>query len=118
MSYDIYLTDPKTKEVIELPAHDLKGGTCTAQSCTEAWLNITYNYSKYYYINIDADNGIRWLYGQIASDTFDRLEEAIKILGTKSTSNYWDTNPGNAGAALNNLLTLGKMAPYGIWTGD
>ena len=59
MSYDITLKDPVTHETCEVPAHLLTGGTYAAEyheedgtftpkPITEAWLNITYNYSSYF----------------------------------------------------------------------
>ena len=59
MSYDIRLKDPVTNETLEVPAHLLTGGTYAAEydeatktfypkPITEAWLNITYNYSGYF----------------------------------------------------------------------
>lgn len=59
MSYDITLKDPVTNKTCEVPAHLLTGGTYAAEyhkengtftpkPITEAWLNITYNYSSYF----------------------------------------------------------------------
>lgn len=59
MSYDITLKDPVTHETCEVPAHLLTGGTYAAEyheengtftpkPITEAWLNVTYNYSSYF----------------------------------------------------------------------
>ena len=48
MSYDITLNDPVTKEPIQIKdAHFMQGGTYQMGGCTELWLNITYNYSKF-----------------------------------------------------------------------
>ena len=61
MSYDIYLTDRISGETIKLPIkHMMTGGTYRADydpktktftpvPVADAWLNITYNYSNYYY---------------------------------------------------------------------
>ena len=50
MSYDIELKDPVTKRVIELDAvHMMTGGTYAMGGTREAWLNVTYNYSRWYY---------------------------------------------------------------------
>ena len=58
MSYDLYLRDPVTKERLEVPGHMMYGGnikcdyidgTFLPTTTTEAYLNITYNYGRYYY---------------------------------------------------------------------
>lgn len=119
MSYDIKLIDASTKQVLQTHnPHNLRGGTYAVGGTTEANLNVTYNYSEHYRQHLDADQGIRWLYGQRAKDTFDRLEAAITALGTDRDTDYWKATPGNAGAALADLLTLGRMFPGGIWLGD
>lgn len=72
MSYDIYLKDPVTNEVAEVPGHLMIGGTYKADYHpetgtftpalnTEAHLNITYNYAPYYR-EVYPDNGIRSVY--------------------------------------------------------
>ena len=64
MSYDLYLRDPVTKEELKVPPHMMHGvnipcevidGKLVPTTTTEAYLSITYNYSKYYY---DAFPGI------------------------------------------------------------
>ncbi|RYZ69291.1 MAG: hypothetical protein EOP09_07955, partial [Proteobacteria bacterium] len=46
MSYDISLTDPITKETLELgEAHHMRGGTYCVGGELGARLNVTYNYS-------------------------------------------------------------------------
>ena len=58
MSYDLYLRDPVTKKELQVPAHmmyggnircDVVGGQLVPTTTTEAYLNITYNYGRYYY---------------------------------------------------------------------
>ena len=44
MSYDIYLKDPVTKEVVEVDTpHFIAGGTYAIGGTKELWLNVTYN---------------------------------------------------------------------------
>ncbi len=118
MSYDVYLKDATTGEVLNLPApHQLTGGTLVVGGTTEAWLNVTYNYGKHIREALHPD-GIRWLYGQRARDTIQALSEAILALGVERSDDYWEPTPGNAGAALFDLLTLAYLAPDGIWQGD
>lgn len=81
MSYDISLIDPETKQPIILDEpHQERGGTYAVCGTREAWLNITYNYSKWFFQFLDREKGIRWLYGQVASGTLPRLKEAIAKL--------------------------------------
>jgi hypothetical protein len=118
MSYDIYLVHPDTLKAHHFDKkHQLTGGTYAVGGTTEAHLNITYNYASFFYKTIDADLGIRWLYDRVAKNTFETLTGAIMELGIERTD-YWDKSPGNAGAALLDLLTLGIMYPEGIWHGD
>ncbi|MBQ6480922.1 MAG: hypothetical protein IJI45_07390 [Anaerolineaceae bacterium] len=60
MSYDLYLRDPVTQERLEVPGHMMYGGNIKCEYLdmdgnyipavtTDAYLNITYNYSHYYY---------------------------------------------------------------------
>jgi hypothetical protein len=79
-------------------------------------VNVTYNYSKFYYDEIDQEQGIRWLDGKLAQDTIERLELAVLHLGTSQSSNYWDANEGNAGYILNVLLSWAKAHPEARWS--
>lgn len=86
MSYDIYLEDPVTKESAVMPGHCMTGGTYKAvydpntgtfspAVNTEAELNITYNYSRYY---CDVyEDGIRHIYGMQGADSIAVLENMI-----------------------------------------
>lgn len=50
MSYDINIVDPTTGETIETAdPHHIAGGTYQVGGTTQLWLNITYNYSPFYY---------------------------------------------------------------------
>jgi hypothetical protein len=62
MSYDIHLAYPDEREC--LVGNHADGGTFVIGGTDEAWLNVTYNYSRYFYRNIDDALGIRWLYGK------------------------------------------------------
>lgn len=118
MSYDINLIDPVTHEVITFDSpHDLRGGTYALGGALTAWLNITYNYSQFYYKHF-GEQGIRTIYGMTAGESIPLIQSVIDKLGDDVTDNYWDSTEGNAKAALIDLLELAKMAPYGIWEGD
>jgi len=118
MSYDIELIDPVTKKTIELPTpHFMRGGTYVVGGTTLAELNVTYNYSQYFY-KIFGDYGIRSLYGVSGSDSIPILQSAVNKLKDDVDNDYWKATEGNAKRALLQLLALAKMRPDGIWNGD
>lgn len=89
MSHDIYLKDPVTKKVAKVLGHLMIGGTYKADyhpetgtftpaMNTEAWLNITYNYSRYYYECYE--EGIEKIYGMSGIESIPVLEEMISVL--------------------------------------
>lgn len=119
MSYDIYLSDPLTGDrVILNEPHTLAGGTYAIGGTKEAWLNITYNYSKFYYTFIDKEKGIRALYGLTGEQAIPIIEKAVRHLGVKTSPDYWEDTPGNAGKALWDLRELCQLAPWAVIQGD
>ena len=121
MSYDIYLKDPVTNETLNLPfKHTMTGGTYAAdydpntdtwspKPISEAHLNITYNYSKYYEEATDKDPrfahdevscyyadgttgdivteyGIRGIYGKTGADSIPMLNDMVSRIRNK----YYD----------------------------
>lgn len=119
MSYDIYLNEPNTdKPIVFDESHDITGGTYTVGGTDEAWLNITYNYSRFYYDTIDKEKGIRWLYGKTGKECLPVLRVAVEKLGTRKSKDYWKATKGNAGAALLGLIAFCEMRPDGIFDGD
>lgn len=118
MSYDIYLNDPVTGKVIELDSpHHMRGGTYQLGGTTEAYLNVTYNYGKYYY-DVIGDDGIRTIYGMTGYQSLPLLRSAASKLGDDKSDNYWEQTEGNAKAALLQLIALAEMRPDGVWDGD
>lgn len=119
MSYDICLKDPNTDEVIHFDKpHHIKGGTYAIGGTTEAWLNITYNYGEHFRNHIDAEEGIRWIYGKTGEEVLPKLRAAVETLGTEAYSDYWKSTPGNAGIALLGLIAFAETRPDGIFDGD
>ena len=119
MSYDIYLNDPDTNEVIVFDEkHNLSGGTYEVGGCDEAWLNVTYNYSKHFYRFIDKEKGIRFLYGKTGKETIPVLNRAIESLKDDFSDDYWNPTEGNAKRALQSLVSFAQMRPDGVWSGD
>lgn len=118
MSYDIELLDPITKERIDFDSpHFIEGGTYAEGGTTEAWLNITYNYSKYFY-EVLGDEGIRTIYGMTGAESLPILKAAANKLGNDINSDYWAATEGNAKRALLGLIAFAEMRPDGIWDGD
>lgn len=118
MSYDLRLIDKKTKKTLQLKEkHNLKGGTYEIGGTSYAWLNVTYNYSSFFY-QIFGEKGIRTLYGMNGKDSISVLEDGISKLGDDVSDDYWKATEGNAKSALKNLLILAKACPDGVWEGD
>lgn len=119
MSYDIRLCEPDTGETIYFDSpHQIKGGTYALGGTFEAWLNVTYNYSKFFYKVLDTEKGIRGLYGKTGAETIPMLEKAISLLGDDVDEDYWEPTEGNAKRALRGLLEFAKNRPDGVWDGD
>lgn len=119
MSYDICLREPATQEAIQFDApHQIAGGVVAIGGTTEAWLNVTYNYSKFFYNTIDPEKGIRKIYGMTGAESIPLLEHAISLLKDDVSNDYWDATEGNAKQALLGLIAFAKMRPDGIWDGD
>ena len=119
MSYDIYLRDPVSNEILQLDSpHHMRGGTYQVGGTTDASLNITYNYAKYFRWVFNDEKGIRKLYGMTGEGSIPALKEAISLLNDDVSGNYWESTEGNAKRSLIQLLTLAKLRPDGIWDGD
>jgi hypothetical protein len=58
---------------------------------------------------------VTWLHGKKAEETIERLEKAVKELGTERNNDYWNATDGNAGYALNILLTWAKDHREAVW---
>ena len=123
MSYDIRLVEPVSGNTIEFDnKHEIKGGTYAIGGTTEAWLNITYNYGKFYR-EVYPKEGIRCVYGKSGAESIPMLEHMIKTLQlsypeASTSSDYWDSCPGNALVPLHQLIAMAKFRPDGIWEGD
>jgi hypothetical protein len=118
VSYDISLIDKNGETIILDVKHQMIGGIYQVGGSQDAWLNVTYNYSKIFY-RLFGDKGIRILYGMTGKASILILAEAIKKLNPETeSSDYWAATEGNARKALSNLLKLAQLAPEGIWDGD
>lgn len=92
-----------------------EGGTYVLGGSTVAELNITYNYSKLYYMALESRKGLRALHDQRAGDMIEHLECAVEMLCTgmasRPSKDYWEPTPGNAGRALKLLLSWARQYP-------
>lgn len=136
MSYDISLIDPVTKETLEMEfQHQMRGGTYAMNGTSEAWLNITYNYSRWYYKDgvFPDGKGVRSLYGTTGLESISILNNAIKTLESMTENltekeiaeykangveGYWLPTRQNAIKPLYQLLVFAKARPDGIWEDD
>lgn len=132
MSFDVYLEDhdgtpwcsygKDLPDACPVPCYRLveverftDGGTYPIGGTTEAELNVTYNYSEWFYKYLDGESGLRWLDGKTGAEAYPRLVFAVDQLGTKRSAYYWAATPGNAGAALDRLAKWAKQYPKAIF---
>lgn len=108
MSYDVSLEGDDVKV-----DHHEEGGTYALGGTDEAWLNVTYNYAEVYRL---FDFSIRDLDGKRAGDTIEVMAAIVEKTGTRRFTDYWAPTPGNAGAALNTLLTWARANPDATWS--
>ncbi len=113
MSYDISLVERISGKTIELPkGHVMTGGTYQAEydaetntfypaATKEAWLNITYNYGRYYYEAAEGDErfyggdgeqtftnlGIRGIYGKSGAESIPMLQDLAARIEAKYNKN-------------------------------
>lgn len=129
MSYDIRVVRRKSGETVTLKNKiDIRGGTYCAGGTVEAWLNITYNYAKFFYELWPKKNGekvdttpfaemfngkgggIRSLYGKPLDDVISELDRAVRSLKGEKDDDYWKSTEGNARYALFNLKVICEIA--------
>jgi len=113
MSWDVYLKDEKGN-TFSVPLFK-EGGTRLRDGCSKTKLNITYNYSPFYYKYISSQKGLRFLNGKKAKLVKGILAHAVENLGIKGDGAYWKSTKGNAGFALSILLEWVKKYPEGIF---
>ena len=111
MSYDICILTPEgyTRELTQ--KHHLTGGTNAIGGTPFASLNVTYNYSVHYHAIWGT--GLRTFNRMKVSDAIPMLKQGVERLGSERDDDYWRATPGNAGAALLDLLTLCSLCEPG-----
>lgn len=113
MSYWVSLQDAEDCVSVD---NFTDGGTYTVGGSGEADLNITYNYGKRYKEVIPNYCGlVDLLHLKKASDVTQTLEDAVHILGTEQSDDYWQPTAGNAGYALHILLQWAKQYPDAVF---
>jgi len=115
MSFDVRLKDEENDNTLYSNVKLEYGGIYAMGGTNECDLNITYNYSKYYYKLLCPIRGLRCLDKQEAKDCIDVLQKAVEKLGTTTGDDYWEATEGNAGYSLNVLLNWAKEHPDGIF---
>lgn len=115
MSYTVKLC--KDGEIVRVPPHQ-EGGTTIVGGSDLACMDITYNYSWFYYRFLDKDKGLRVIYGKTGEECVPMLEAAVKELGFQQYDNYWAPTPGNAGYALLILSNWARQHPTAVFCGD
>ena len=140
MSYDISLKDPVTNETLCAKFnHEMTGGIYAIGGTNELWLNITYNYARWYYhagvfaATKEESKGIRTIYGKSGAESIPILRGAIAALQaleediseqdrlaciSVGADGYWMPTKENAIRPLYQLLSMAYLRPDGIWDGD
>lgn len=135
MSYDISLVDPVTKETLIMDSpHQMRGGTYAVGGTDEMWLNVTYNYGRWYRKDYAfGKNGIRSINGLSGAESISVLKNAIAGLEEskeelpeeevnqcveQGVSGYWMPTRENAIRPLYQLLAMAQMRPDGVWESD
>lgn len=106
MSYWISLNNPETGKPEKVDRF-YEGGTQVVGGSTDAEINVTYNYGKFFPFSS--------LSGRKGKDCVNALESVIERLGTHQDDDYWAPTPGNAGHALNILLGWAKAYPNSVF---
>ena len=111
MSYDVYLNEPDTDNTMTVSTRGI-GGTYAVlsegASYFDAWLNVTYNYSKIW--------GVYDIDGMTGAESISVLEAVVEENGTEQDGDYWNATPGNVGHMANTLLSWAREHPEGVWS--
>lgn len=97
MSWWISVNDVDGDPILVEPFEE--GGTYVMGGSSTADLNVTYNYSGYYY-RVLGGAGFKGLDGMKTEDAIPILEKGIAALGDDTDPDYWQPTEGNAKAVL------------------
>jgi hypothetical protein len=106
VSWWVSLEDETTGDYVEVDRHE-DGGTYAVGGTTEATINVTYNYGRFFPFG-DLD-------GKPAAETVETIRAAVAELGIERNPDYWVRTPGNAGYALSILLRWAEQHPAAVW---
>ena len=90
-----------------------EGGTYVFGGTNDCELNVTYNYSPFFYEVFPDNEGLRWLEATSGEEAIPILKKAIRNLGIERDDDYWKATKGNAGYSLSILLGWAKEFPNG-----
>lgn len=119
MSKTVKLVYPGTGETVAADFHKegalVSGPSPDRMGSRSAEMSVTGNYHGHIVRVTGWEDGLRELYGRTARETIPALERAVAELGTEQSVDYWESTPGNAGAALATLLSWAREFPDGEW---
>ena len=108
MGYSVSAIDPATDDVREFDEpHFLFGSHIEIGGSTTAKMLITYNYHDYY-VGVWG-HSLSEFNGKQVSEVLEALELGVEKLGVDKSGNYWESTPGNAGAAIRDLSAILRM---------
>ncbi len=113
MGWDISLINPDGGHPVVALHH--AGSIITVGGSTSAWMNLTYNYSPFYYKLFPEDMDLKWIRAKKAGDTIEVMRAVLAKLGEETSDSDWDPTSGNAGHALKTLKAWHEQHPDGLW---
>lgn len=115
MSYSIYVVDENNETIMLEKPHQLTGGTFAVGGTTEAYFNITYNYSAVYCMVFPRRKSIGILGGKTLQQADTIIIRAMAKIPHRDDGeryhDYWIETPNNAWIALNDLHKLFNLIP-------
>jgi len=119
VSKTVRLVYPGTGETVAADFHKegalVSGPSPDRMGSRAAEMSVTGNYHGHIVRATGWGDGLRDMHGRTARETILVLERAVAELGTEQTVDYWEATPGNAGAALEVLLSWAREFPDGEW---
>ena len=115
MGYDIYLNDKNG--CVQVPRHNegsIQQYGPNSAGTVDADISITFNYNDIYH-KVVGKTLRQILDAPQARDTIQTLQTVVELCGTKTSDNYWDATPGNAGAIAALLLSWARLHPTATW---
>ena len=112
MSWNVYMRDAKTGDIVELETpHQFRGGIYQVGGSRSAELNVTYNYGPLLREAWGASRSLSVLDDLTVAEAVPNLAHVIAKYGVHRDEDYWAATPGNVGAAMLDLLNLCALVP-------